>query len=65
MEIKKTIFVRQCDIRGCGNYAEYVIKKDPEDSRTQLFLCDECLCEINKCFNRIKNKKAPIKNIEK
>ena len=33
MEIRKTIFVKQCDIVGCGNIAEYVVTKNPEDAR--------------------------------
>lgn len=56
MELRKTIFVRQCDIRGCRNLAEYSLIKDPEDMRTQLFLCKECLSQINKCYNDSKKQ---------
>ncbi len=63
MELKKTIFIKQCDIRGCGNIAEYVVLKDPENVRTQLFLCKDCLHGINKCYTDF--KKTSKKTSEK
>ena len=54
MEIRKTIFVKQCDIVGCGNIWEYVVTKNPEDTRTHLFLCENCANELKKCLNSIK-----------
>ena len=56
MTIKKLLFIRQCDIKGCRRIANYSIYYDENDPRTQMSICAQCLEDIAKAHKSTKNK---------
>lgn len=64
MTIRKLIFIRQCDMKGCSHVASHVILYDDNNPRTSLFLCNECLENIAKCYKFLTPTKKKTKASE-
>jgi len=57
MTIKKLLFIRQCDIKGCKRIANYNVMYDEENPRTTMCMCATCLQDLAKCHKEITKTK--------
>ncbi len=65
MVIKKLLFIRQCDIKGCKRIANYAVLYNENDIKTQMCICSQCLEEMTKAYKSVKSKSNKVKNDEK
>lgn len=64
MEINEITKLIACEIMCCKNKAKYVVKNNTTLFNNKLFICENCLKELNKLFNKVQTPKS-IKNIYK
>ena len=64
MEINETTRTIACEIMCCKNKAKYEVKNNNSLFNNRLFICEDCLKELNKLFAKVLTPKS-IKNIYK
>ena len=50
MTIKKLLFIRQCDIKGCRKIANHSVMYDENNPKTTMCICNACLQDLAKCY---------------